>query len=53
MRRKKFKDLKSYLQNFFDSKTKEFNAIGIYDWPAHWREREVFATNGEYIIHDK
>ena len=34
MRRRKFKyedDLKSYLKNFFDSKSNEFYANGIYD----------------------
>ena len=45
---KEEKDLKSYLQAFFDLKSEEFNASGIYDLPRRWRE--VICTNGEYII---
>jgi histone-lysine N-methyltransferase SETMAR len=40
-------DLKSYLQDFFDSKTPEFYANGIRDLPRRWRQ--VINSNGTYI----
>ena len=51
MRGRKFEsenDLKSYLQNFFDSKSPEFYVNGIHDLPRRWQE--VIDTNGAYIV---
>ncbi len=40
-------DLKSYLGDFFDSKSPEFYTKGIYDLPTRWSQ--VIARNGQYV----
>ena len=40
-------EIKRYLQDFFDSKSKEFYTRGIRDLPRRWVE--VIDSNGEYI----
>ena len=41
-------DLKRYLQDFFNSKSREFFANGIRDLPRRWQE--VIDSNGKYIV---
>jgi len=51
LRGKSFKEesaLKSYLQDFFNSKSREFYAKGIRDLPRRWQE--VIDSNGKYIV---
>jgi histone-lysine N-methyltransferase SETMAR len=40
-------ELKRFIQSFFDSKSKDFYAKGIYDLPRRWQE--IIATNGKYV----
>jgi histone-lysine N-methyltransferase SETMAR len=50
LRSRKFEDedaLKQYLQEFFDSKPKEFYARGIHDLARRWRQ--VIESKGAYI----
>lgn len=50
IKEKKFKDeaeLKMVIQTFFDSKSKDFYARGIYDLPRRWQE--VIDTKGKYV----
>ena len=50
IKEKKFKDedeLKMVIQTFFDSKSKDFYARGIYDLPRRWQE--VIDTKGKHV----